>query len=601
MVKVWRMALAFAQGALILAFPTASAAQESATQESAAVASKIVANQVAVSQRDATLSLELEDGSVLEIAFRDGAIEVDGAVVGSFVRDDALESSWRDLLGSAVGASHGPLAFLLAQWDSPVGLEDDQARAANLLDTKLDEFLGGQVVATALDEAASAIASANATAEALTTQMQLGTDVSELLRSHELLGLLSELGDLDLDLDELRVSIGEDLTVRRGERIEGDVLVLGGDLDVRGDIEGNVVVADGRVRLFDGGVIDGDLRLADATFSDYGGELTGRRSRIRADRTDEFDRMRDELRSEIRAEIRDELESELHGNYDWRPRGGVFNPFRHFWAGLMGLFQNVLTFGILAAVGAIMLYFNSERMAEVVTTARTSTGKSVVVGIAGSFLFFPVWILGVVVLAISIIGIPALLLWVPLLPLAAAFAALFGMFAVATVVGEWAQSRRFRFLEWADDPNAFYRMVSGLLVMTALFGGANVLRMGGPLLGFFHGLLAFIACLVATGVVLTGFGAVLLTWSQRRSVRFSEDSGQEWSWREWTRRPGKGSADARDADAEVVDTAVDPVDAGVDPVDAGVDPVDETLDDIKDTLDEPVDGARDSEDADPES
>jgi len=595
------MALAFAQGALILAFPTASAAQESATQESAAVASKIVANQVAVSQRDATLSLELEDGSVLEIAFRDGAIEVDGAVVGSFVRDDALESSWRDLLGSAVGASHGPLAFLLAQWDSPVGLEDDQARAANLLDTKLDEFLGGQVVATALDEAASAIASANATAEALTTQMQLGTDVSELLRSHELLGLLSELGDLDLDLDELRVSIGEDLTVRRGERIEGDVLVLGGDLDVRGDIEGNVVVADGRVRLFDGGVIDGDLRLADATFSDYGGELTGRRSRIRADRTDEFDRMRDELRSEIRAEIRDELESELHGNYDWRPRGGVFNPFRHFWAGLMGLFQNVLTFGILAAVGAIMLYFNSERMAEVVTTARTSTGKSVVVGIAGSFLFFPVWILGVVVLAISIIGIPALLLWVPLLPLAAAFAALFGMFAVATVVGEWAQSRRFRFLEWADDPNAFYRMVSGLLVMTALFGGANVLRMGGPLLGFFHGLLAFIACLVATGVVLTGFGAVLLTWSQRRSVRFSEDSGQEWSWREWTRRPGKGSADARDADAEVVDTAVDPVDAGVDPVDAGVDPVDETLDDIKDTLDEPVDGARDSEDADPES
>ncbi|MFT5433824.1 MAG: hypothetical protein ACI9OJ_004532, partial [Myxococcota bacterium] len=354
----------------------------------------------------------------------------------------------------------------------------------------------------------------------------------------------------------------------------------------RGEIEGNVVVSDGRVRLFEGGVIHGDLRLSDATFHDYGGTLEGRRSRLRVDRSDEFDRLRDELRSELRLEVRDELESELHDSYDWRPRGGLFNPFRHFWAGLMGLFQTVLTFGILAAVGAILLYFQPQRMADVVETARTSTMKSVVVGVAGAFLFFPAWVIGIVVLTISIVGIPALLLWIPLFPLAAGFAALFGMFAVCAVLGEWAQSRRFRFLEWADDPNAFYRMVSGLLVMSALFGGAHVLRMGGPLLGFFHGLLAFLAFLVAAGVVFTGLGAFLLTWSQHRSARFNNGYEGDWSWREWARPRAGRAQDAESSGDVATDMRDDAVDTTAEMAEAVADEIDETIDEIKDALDD---------------
>lgn len=593
-------------GALMLgvafATPAWGAAQEEAEAHAEASVT-IVANQVAVSQRDATLMIELDDGRSLEIEFKDGAIEVDGDVVGQFTRNDALDSAWRGLLGSAVGVANGPLATLLSAWE-PGSIEGNQAETATLLDTTLEEFLGSTEVTTAdADDAVSV----NVEQDGDDQRVRVGISITDLLGSRDLLGLLGELGDLDLDLDQLTVSMGEDLVVRSDERIEGDVLVVGGDLDVRGEIDGNVVVADGRVRLFENGTIHGDLSLAEATFSDYGGELEGRRNRIRASRSDEFARLRDELREELRVEIRDELESELHSNYDWMPRRGIFNPFRHFWAGLMGLFQNVLTFGILAGVGAILLYFNHERMASVVETARSAPARSAVVGLAGGFLFFPVWILGIVVLTISIIGIPALLLWVPLFPLAAGFGALFGMFAVASLLGEWAQSRKFRLLEWADDPNAFYRMVSGLLVLTSLFAGANVLRMGGPLLGFFHGVLAFLACMVSVGVVLTGFGAVLLTWSNRRTARYGTEYEADWSWRDWTpkaRRAAKAAAatEAADAaadvqDADIVDEASDIVDDAMDAAAEAVDTVADVLDDavgaVKEALDDLTDTVED--------
>ena len=119
----------------------------------------------------------------------------------------------------------------------------------------------------------------------------------------------------------------------------------------------------------------------------------------------------------------------------------------------MGLFQNVMAFGILAGIGAVLLYFRSDRMVEIADTARASLPRAALVGVAGSFLFFPVWILGIVVLAISIVGIPVLLLWIPFFPLLMGFGSLVGAFAVAMVLGEWVQEKRFPWMEWAEDAN----------------------------------------------------------------------------------------------------------------------------------------------------
>jgi len=83
-----------------------------------------------------------------------------------------------------------------------------------------------------------------------------------------------------------------------------------------------------------------------------------------------------------------------------------------------------LTFLVLAVLGALIIHFGRERLEIVATTARRAPAQSAMVGLAGVFLLLPVWVLGIVALAVSIIGIPVLLAWVPLFPIAAGIAAL---------------------------------------------------------------------------------------------------------------------------------------------------------------------------------
>ena len=59
------------------------------------------------------------------------------------------------------------------------------------------------------------------------------------------------------------------------------------------------------------------------------------------------------------------------------------------------------------------------------------------------------------------------------------------------------------------------------------------------MLGFFHGLMSFVAGLVLLGTVAIGFGAVLLSRGGRRKYTEGDFRDQDWSWRPW-----KQSADA---------------------------------------------------------
>jgi cytoskeletal protein CcmA (bactofilin family) len=48
-----------------------------------------------------------------------------------------------------------------------------------------------------------------------------------------------------------------------------------GDVEVRGTVEGDVVVVGGSLRIMDGGEITGDVRLADSRLSRDGGNIRG--------------------------------------------------------------------------------------------------------------------------------------------------------------------------------------------------------------------------------------------------------------------------------------------------------------------------------------
>jgi hypothetical protein len=196
-----------------------------------------------------------------------------------------------------------------------------------------------------------------------------------------------------------------------------------------------------------------------------------------------------------------------------------FAPFRHIWGGLMGVISLLVTYAVLLGMGVAIVFFDGRRYLEAVAdTARQSTVRSFLVGLAGSFLLLPAWILGIVALAISILGIPLLLVWVPLFPVAVTLAVLLGYLAVSHAAGEALAERRFYGSDWFQKANSYYYLATGLGLLLVLFVAANVVQMAGPWLGFLDGLLSFFGIILTWAAATIGFGAVLLTRAGTRPV-----------------------------------------------------------------------------------
>src|SRR6185295_6134745 len=114
----------------------------------------------------------------------------------------------------------------------------------------------------------------------------------------------------DLDLSEVHVHVGEDVTVAEGESISGSMVVVDGDLELNGEVDGSVVMVGGALHLEDGGRVTGDVRLSDARIFRDGGEVEGDVSNVRLDRGDVD---RDQIREEIRKELQQEIGSRSKG------------------------------------------------------------------------------------------------------------------------------------------------------------------------------------------------------------------------------------------------------------------------------------------------
>lgn len=212
-------------------------------------------------------------------------------------------------------------------------------------------------------------------------------------------------------------------------------------------------------------------------------------------------------------EMQQRLEDIQQGRELRRDEGPTWmGPFRYVWRGVTGIIGTLVVFAILVALGIVTVFFGGRPYLEAVAdTARRQTARSWVVGLAGSFLVLPAFVLGILALTISIVGIPALLVFVPLFPVAVILGALFGYLGVAHAAGEALAERRLNGGEWFRRGNSYYFLVTGIGLLLALFLAAHVVEMAGPWLGFIHGLLTFLACVTTWFAFTTGFGAVLLT------------------------------------------------------------------------------------------
>jgi len=473
----------------------------------------VVSKEISVARSEASLRLGLSGGEQLDLTLRDGAVTIDDRSVGSYEPGGPLDMAWRSLLGQAVALENGPLTLALRDWAPPEGLSADAAEAARGLDRALEQAL------TAAQPGVDVSVDADADKGAL----------ERLLAGS--LARLSVIEEALEGLDRIQVHIEEEYELPAGETASGTVVVIDGAARIGGEIDGHLVVIDGSVELLEGSRISGELRLADArVLRNLGSVEAGVVDVTERDRGD-IRELREEIRQELRDEMRGDLRREIRNaaRADRDDGFSLLSPFGSILRGIGGLLEKAILVLVMGLIGAAALSFAGDNVEVVAETARRAPGRAAMVGIAGTILLIPAWVLGAVALAVSIVGIPVAIAWIPLFPIAACVAALFGYLAVAKNVGEWLADSGYAWTDWVRKSNAVHTMVAGLVGLMLAFMAADVVSIA-PFLGFLSGLLGLIGVLLTLVVTQIGFGAVLLTRAGRRRESWSTlDPDEAWA------------------------------------------------------------------------
>ena len=271
-----------------------------------------------------------------------------------------------------------------------------------------------------------------------------------------------------------RVRVGAGIRVAEGEVIDGDVVAIGGSVDVDGTVEGDVVAVGGGVNLGPNAVVDGEVTSVGGTIDrDPGAVIHGTVNEVAFGAP------------------------HMAWGTHWGP-----GPF---FAGVTGLIGTIVWIAVLTLLVCLAYLFARRPIERMEYRVRTSAWKAALVGLVAQLLFIPALVLTCVVLAISIIGIPFLLL-VPFAILALVIGALLGFTSVAKRLGHAAEDR----FGW-QHANPYLSIVIGVgLIMLLSFFGHALGVAGGPLkvFGAVLTVLGFIAQYVAWTI---GLGVLLLT------------------------------------------------------------------------------------------
>jgi hypothetical protein len=270
-----------------------------------------------------------------------------------------------------------------------------------------------------------------------------------------------------------RVRVGAGIEVAEGEVVDGDVVSVGGSVRVDGTVEGDVVAVGGGVRLGPEAVVDGEVTSVGGTIDrDPGAVVHGTVNEVA-------------------------FAPHMGWHEDWGP-----GPF---FAGVTGLIGTIVWIAVLILLVCLAYLLARRPIERMEYRVGTSAWKAALVGLVAQLLFVPALVLTCVVLAISIIGIPFLLL-VPFAILALVIGSLLGYTAVAKHLGHVAESR----FGWHHaSPYISLLIGVGLIMLLSFFGHALGVA-GGPLklFGTVLTILGFIAQYVAWTI---GLGVLLLT------------------------------------------------------------------------------------------
>ena len=280
-----------------------------------------------------------------------------------------------------------------------------------------------------------------------------------------------------------RVNIGGDITIEADERVSDPVVAVGGSVTVLGHVDDDVVAVGGSVHLGPNAVVRGDV-------TSVGGRIEQSHGAV----------------------IRGHVNEIRFGPPNFQFHPGLFLGPLVGWDMFSGWFRLV---GTLLRLGIVlMLVFVAvlaaprvvERIGE---RAAREPWMSGFTGLLAQLLFVPVLVLSIVVLAVSIIGIPLLVL-VPFAILGFLLAVLIGFTGVVLRLGRWAAG---------PDRPAFVTLAVGVIIVAAVgLLGRTFGLIPAPLwpITWFLGVIGFFAEYVAWTV---GLGAALLTRFGTRGPR----------------------------------------------------------------------------------
>lgn len=276
--------------------------------------------------------------------------------------------------------------------------------------------------------------------------------------------------------------IGSSVTIDNDERVRGDVAVIGGSLRVDGEVTGNIVVIGGTARFGPEAEVRGEVTIV-------GGSLN------RAPTA--------ELRGGV-THVAVGPFTRAVGVGNWFPDPWPFGRRVGLLSGGWDLAGTAMRLFFLALLASLAFFLARGPVERVARRARAEPVKAGLVGFLAQFLFVPLMVVTVVLLAISIVGIPLLLL-LPFVVVAILVLLVFGFSGVVLGLGDLIRSRMGS---------------AGMATYASIWAGIALLlvpTLAGEAMELFGGVFAALGVLLAlTGLFVeyaawtAGLGALLL-------------------------------------------------------------------------------------------
>jgi hypothetical protein len=265
-----------------------------------------------------------------------------------------------------------------------------------------------------------------------------------------------------------------DMIVPAGTTTSGSVMVIRGNLDVYGNVDGAATAVLGDVIVHDGGRVRGGAVALMGHVRNEGGSILGV--------------IKDVGTTHNRSTV----------SFGGRPRTTIGS-----------LVSALIWLVVLLLLGTFVLFFMRDYFKRTVEVITNETGRSLLTGVVAGLATIPAVVALCIALAITIIGIFLIPIGVGAFMIAVSGIGILGFLAVAHVTGI-AISRKSA----SETPGGeeLQYLFTGVLAFSALWIIAAAFTWF-PILGALLRVLAFSVTFVA---VATGFGAVILSWWRSR-------------------------------------------------------------------------------------